>query len=315
MTTSKPLLIREMRAHLALQYSVLQSHGIVEYARWHQRMMTAWLKNAGGRHAYRELTESQLRATRRSDTVFVFGSGYSLNDITQAEWAHVAKHDTLGFTKFIFQNWVPVRYHLIRGAIESMDGSRNIVAYAEHYAKALRENQRFDDAILILQGEYLAQFANTLVGWNLLPKGARTFRFHTARSDGLPSREFGSGLRHAAGTLSDAVNFAYAMGWKEVVLTGVDLYDSRYFWLPPDRTENPRIWAGDHAPSVYGDRGIRFDQNHSTIANGIIGIMDAWSRKMAADGVRLSVYNPRSLLAQVLPLYEKPAAPLEPRPA
>ena len=44
------------------------------------------------------------------------------------------------------------------------------------------------------------------------------------------------GLRHIAGTLSDAVNCAFCLGWRHIVLVGVDLYDSRYFYLPPDQT-------------------------------------------------------------------------------
>ena len=39
------------------------------------------------------------------------------------------------------------------------------------------------------------------------------------------------GLRHVGGTLSDAVNAAACLGWTHIVLAGVDLYDSRYFWL------------------------------------------------------------------------------------
>jgi len=35
--------------------------------------------------------------------------------------------------------------------------------------------------------------------------------------------------------------------------------------------------------------------------------MGAWAEHLAKDGVRLSVYNPRSLLTKTLPLYERPA--------
>ena len=58
-------------------------------------------------------------------------------------------------------------------------------------------------------------------------------------------------------------------GWRHIVLVGVD--DSRYFWAPPDSTGR-------------------------------------WARLLAAGGVTLSVYNPRSLLRDVTSVYERPRA-------
>ncbi len=60
------------------------------------------------------------------------------------------------------------------------------------------------------------------------------------------------------GTLVDAVNVAYCLGWKEIVLVGIDLYDSRYYWLPPDKTltydpVDNRVVVGD-VNSMRGNR-------------------------------------------------------------
>ena len=54
---------------------------------------------------------------RRSETVFVFGSGYSLNEISDAEWQHIAAHDVFGFNAFYHQRWVPANFHLLRGGL------------------------------------------------------------------------------------------------------------------------------------------------------------------------------------------------------
>ena len=63
--------------------------------------LTAVLMNARGRRRYRELSESELRATRTSDTVFIFGSGASLKDLTVDEWSAIAAEaNTISFREF-----------------------------------------------------------------------------------------------------------------------------------------------------------------------------------------------------------------------
>ena len=69
---------------------------------------------SGTARAYRALTEEELRRTRKSDTVFIFGSGYSLNDIPPEQWREIERHDTLGFNWFVHQRFVRCDYQLIR---------------------------------------------------------------------------------------------------------------------------------------------------------------------------------------------------------
>src|SRR5262249_15937731 len=63
---------------------------------------------------YHFLSEDELRATRKSDTVFIFGSGASLNDISTDEWRAIEAHDTMGFNWFVRETIVRCDYHLMR---------------------------------------------------------------------------------------------------------------------------------------------------------------------------------------------------------
>ena len=87
------------------------------------------------------------------------------------------------------------------------------------------------------------------------------------------------------------MNFAYLIGWKRIVLAGVDLYDRRYFWLDRD---TPR--------SVDVGRGAGVDDTHDRLGSGIVAELARWAAFLADEGVELSVLNPRSLLADVLPV-------------
>jgi hypothetical protein len=249
------------------------------------------------------MTEAEVRATRRSDTVFIFGCGYSLNAITEEEWRHFVAHDVFGFNAFYYERWVPVRFHLLRGGLY---GELRWREYAGEVVEAIANNPLLRDTIFIMQEEYLASFTNQLIGYRMFPPVKGLLRYYTARDEGtLPTSSLADGVRHISGTLSDAVNCAFCLGWSSVVLVGVDLYDSRYFYLRPDQTATvDRVDARVAGASVNALRGNRYDDPHYTIQTGIVDLMAEWSRHFADRGVRLSVYNPRSLLARVLPVYE-----------
>jgi hypothetical protein len=241
----------------------------------------AYMRDAFGRRRYPELSVDELRATRRSDTVFVFGSGYSLNAITRSEWDAIARHDTVSFRAFPRQSFVRADYH-VSGEVDFLD----------EYAERLRDNPLYADTVLVLQEGWPAFNSNNLVGRGLLRDGARVFRYRrTARGRyAPPSRTFDAGLVHGFGSIISVTNFAYLMGWRTIVLAGVDLNDKRYFWLPPTETrsyEKPGITVG----SAF------------TGADDIVAMLGRWAELFAKEGTRLLAYNPQSLLCRVLPVF------------
>ena len=279
---------------------MLANRGVGDFLKWNALLVDAAARERLARSRYRVLSESQLLASRKTDTVFVFGSGGSLNAITPAQWARIAQHDTFGFTAFIYQKWVRVGYHLIRGGVE---GSLKWRAYAEDFCASLNANPNFDETILILQGEYFAMFANQILGYKMVRPHTRIFRYQTARGDGPPTRSFAEGIRHTTGTLCDSVNVAACMGWKRIVLAGVDLYDSSYYWMPPDKTIGIDE-SGLMVPADVNQRGHRYNETHNTARNGMVDLMGEWrSHLQREQGIELTVLNPRSLLAAVMPVY------------
>jgi hypothetical protein len=289
---------------LRTQWSVLRGRGPLFWARWNAILTSALLRDrVNRRRYYRVLDEDAVRAARRSETVFVFGSGYSVNEIADGEWAHFREHDVFTFNAFYHQSWIPAGFHILRGGI--YEAPLDWRPFAQEVEEKLAANPLYADTIYLMQDDYFGQFANQFVGYGLLPRGSRIFRYRTRRRWGPPTRSFREGIRHVVGTLDDAVNAAYLLGWKEIVLVGVDLYDSRYFWLAPDQTVSIDY---DRATTVAAEynvvRGQRYDELHSTARNGVVRLMSEWSEVLARDGVRLSVYNPRSLLAEHLPVYD-----------
>ena len=128
----------------------------------------------------------------------------------------------------------------------------------------------------------------------LLPENAPIYFYKTfsRKEDALPQSDLERGLIHYGGSLSDVVSLAYSMGYKKMVLVGVDLYDRRYFWTKDGETRKEDLW-----------RNASKDDTHNT-AKPIISLMKKWNEHFKENGIELFVYNPKSLLNEVLSVYK-----------
>jgi hypothetical protein len=252
-----------------------------------------WIRFQLNRRHYRIITEDELFATRRSDTLFIFGSGYSINDLTEDECRYFEQHDTLGFNWFVHQRLVRCDYHLIRGIPDTDFDAKLWKPQIRTYFSLIATNPYYRSTLFLVQTQFRAVNGNRAIGFRLLPTENKVYLWRTTRRrDYSPSLRLG--LAHAYSVLSECVNFGFLMGWKEIVLVGVDLYDRRYFWLAPDQTK-----------PLETRRNATFDQIHSTAARGVIGHFGRWAREFERHGVKLFVYNPRSLLAGTLSVYPR----------
>ena len=237
-----------------------------------------------------------LFADKRSDTVFIFGSGYSIKEMIAAEWQAIAQHDTMGFNWFHYQRAVRMDYHVVRESY-LVNTLAHLRAVARHYCDSIVGNRQYDGTKFVVQKEWRASTGNLIVGEGLLPDDRPICRFRTKVRGryAAPSRSIEEGLVHGPGTLIDTINLAIIGGWKRIVLVGVDLYDRRYFWLGPDEGNRGREDAA---------LGVRAP--HNTVRNNIVDYIDAWQVLLKAEGKSMFVYNPRSLLSAVLPVFEMP---------
>ena len=242
---------------------------------------------------YAYLSSDELRQTKSSDTLFIFGSGFSLNAISAREWQHFESADTLSFNQFIRQDFVNLDYYLIReiGGIDHQNTGLSNRAY-DHFRERVR-GPRFKETVYLLQKDLLGEVSIEVQHRFLLPKGARIWLYRTfsRKQNALPSNNLDRGVIHTGGTISDAVSWGYGMGYKSIVLVGVDLFDRRYFWLNEDETRvEDTLRAADHT-EVHGTAQV------------VVDLMKRWTEFLKERGVSLTVYNPQSLLAEVMDVY------------
>lgn len=254
----------------------------------------AWLADRKNRSRYERLDESQLRHLVRSETCFVFGCGRSLVDISPAEWQAISRHNTIGFNYFIRSGFVPVDFHLV-GEMASYNDRDPAIwrPVVQEYAKLIEENPCYSKTVLGLQEGLSALQSNRLAASAALRPERRVFRYRRIARGAVrpPSTSLATGLVHGAGSLVGCVNLAVILGFREVVLAGVDLYDRRVFW------------ASDNAGALDAESlGAPDGEERHATADAMVEYLGDWGPRLAARGVTLSVYNPRSLLSRVLPV-------------
>jgi hypothetical protein len=270
--------LRELRLGAAIHAQHLKPGNIARFG-------SAYMRDGIARRRYRQLRADEL--PRRSDTAFVLGSGASVRDITAAEWEQIAAHATISFSEFQRQSFVRADYHLVGEVADVGVADRD--AALEQYAGLLRGNPLYAETVMVLQEGWLARDSNDLVGRGLLKPGTRTYRFRRVkRGVPAPPSERLPELVHGWNTSFDCTNLAVLLGFRRIVLVGIDLYDRHYFWL--DR--------GELRPNV--DTPV--DEPFPT-SKAVVDLYAGWRRVLEPRSVQLLVYNPRSLLTEALEVF------------
>lgn len=241
-----------------------------------------------------EVTSEEVFNRKRSDSLFIFGSGYSINDLTAAEIEIFSQHDTLSFNWFIYQDFIRIDYHLIRELASNDRDSSIWKQEFAHYSGLLKKSPFYQNTLFVIQ---VSMSAVRLLANHCLPEEAAClFYYKCPVGTKYPNTDFKSGfggLVHGPSTLFDCMNFAYLFGWKKIILVGVDLYDRRHFWLKADETD-PRDVI----------RNKNYWDEHNTTREAIIWAK-RWRKYFQREGIQLSVYNPKSLLAKVVPIFRR----------
>jgi hypothetical protein len=224
-------------------------------------LLSPWmrLKRCGARHrrflelvhggiparAGRDITEFRVGDFKRSDTLFVLGSGGSINSLLPSHWEEIRKHDTLAFSFWLYHDFIPgcFCFEIPRSP-----------AHAEAlYALLHRRARDYATVPVIFNDVVQAQIRSPQ--WSEKIPFASFERFHALFNVGIPGRTVASlarwlALYHWTGvfhprealwylpkkraSLSMAVAFALLCNYRKVVLCGVDLNRPDYFYDAPE---------------------------------------------------------------------------------
>ena len=232
--------------------------------------------------------------------IVIFGSGSSINNISDREWTILNEnYDSIGFNHFYHCKKIKLTYYVIREfqtfepKIKYFNKRLKSIFNLKHFknvVKKIDENKNLKKTNFIYLNDYKSGTA--FIMYHLLKKKYRTLGFYSNlinREKVLPISENFKAIPHGKATLIDAINISYLLGYKKIILAGVDLYDRRYFFLNKDETRG-----------IDKLRGANFSDKHNT--SHLIDKMEKLSNEYNKKGISLFILNEKSLLNKNLPI-------------
>ena len=185
--------------------------------------------------------ELDLRAVKRSDILFILASGSSINEISLARWDAIARHDSIGFNFWPIHPFVPGMYLMEAIPKNSPQGMfeplcRIAHQRAKEYTNVVKVVTELRNAMPGMRFAGSEEWVGPLYALRTIPVAART------------ESEFAYGLSYLrskgvfdvvdrinivfkqASTLSSLIALAIRMQYRTIVLCGVDLNHSEYFY-------------------------------------------------------------------------------------
>ena len=198
-----------------------------------------------------------LGQLKTSDTVFVLGSGWSINDIVEERWRIIARHDSIGFNFWPVHAFVP-RIFVFESLLYEEEEERQfmfrmlkkvIEQRAEDYANTVKiVTEVQPPGLRQLATELCEEFRKNLYVGYTAPVIARTELELTAGLDYLRKRgEFEVSncvpwLFKYGGSVIAMLSLAVRMGYKRIVLCGIDLGMQDYFYHHRERYPESADW-------------------------------------------------------------------------
>jgi hypothetical protein len=257
----------------------------------------ARLRRAAGLEPFR-LAEARARKT--SDTLVVLGSGRSICRLGEEDWQRIGRdHDTLGLNFWMLHPFTPTFYQFEAGP--TPERTRQFEDFlAERSARMAGvlmiykdlERHRLD--LSRLPPETVASL-RVLNKVNLpVDDEARLVRMlGLCRRLGLTRRT--GLLLFARASIVQALSFGAEMGYRRIVLAGVDLNDTRYFW-----DEDPALsWFGNAQPGTT-HRTMDPAVGAVPVDRVVMAFRDRW---LAPAGIELCCGHATSALHPRLPAF------------
>ena len=187
----------------------------------------------------------QLKLRKKSDTIFILGTGSSINEISKREWSQISKSDTIGVNFFCLHKFIPKYLSFENSKLK--EKQRNIDLQFEF----LNEKALISGDLMFIERD--VSFLG-LIGLGdktscALRFPSRVLKFARCRVSAATEKQFNTRFRLIHKTLarfnlscllsvrSSVVSLAeicVRLGYRNIVFAGVDLNSIRYFYYEDD---------------------------------------------------------------------------------
>lgn len=254
------------------------------------------------------LDEVDLLQVKASDTLFVLGSGPSINRISAQRWNSIAAHDAVGFNWWLYHSFVPKFYFF---EVIEKDESNAFDAYlsladrrAADYSSTIKVAMEFHKPEMHTLDYLPPAFKSNLFAAHKTEAPARNeaelawaLRYLQDRRAFEVSGRFRSLLKYAA-SLTTMLVFGLRLGYKRIVLCGIDLKTADNFY------QDLRFYAESWRPTVIENRGSHNTDVPLTWRVPVTRAVAVFKEQLLDPaGVELYVETKDSALWPILPVF------------
>jgi hypothetical protein len=302
-----------MLYRLSLHFGIIESGILPKSAAakciWRWERYFRWLRTQARQAGFTVANRNNLIRYKTSDTLFILGSGPSINAISEEEWKVIAQHNSIGFNYFLAHPFVPTYYHMelrpedmemFRGCYsQRRDAYRNI-PFMINYHFIMDDFNSAD----------LDFIDNKLITVPRLYTDCRAEDvekiFHFNHKYVAPSDNYF--LLHYRGSLCLMISLGVLLGYKKIVLAGVDLKDSTYFYCDERYAcaatqalvRNRCQTSTETATTLHATADPSFIPSTVTI-DRVLQLLNEIALKKR--GIEFFVYNKKSLLHPTFPVW------------
>jgi len=263
------------------------------------------------KHNLKNISDLNVLDYKKSDTVFILGSGSSINRMSKNMWSNINQNDSIGINSWIIHDHISTFYlfemsrynDIAEKYIGLLKKRKDDLSNRPFIFKNMKKNV-FDKlefpknikANLYFANDYEIPIGDVL---NLDKAFSKLSNQITVFQDKEDESKFVTWKSRA--TISMAILFAYQLGYKNIVLCGIDLSNSSYFY-EENRSYYESIGRFIGQTGQYNGIHKTIDPAYSnvTIDKVIYKINDYILRK---NNVKLYIQNKSSALYPKIDLY------------
>jgi hypothetical protein len=258
-----------------------------------------------------EIIGEEFKKYKRSETLFILGSGPSINKLTRRDFDLIEESDSVGFNFWLVHDFVPTFYCFQHTKINDSVLYKLLEYRREVYVDVpfiVRGSLLTTDVDFCrsMHSRYLDQSAVYLLN---------EYPVHSTYSGNIPElleylRNLGL-LHHSIlaaftpklrGTLGLLLCLAYQMGYNKIVLCGIDMKDSRHFY---DASHYDGLRGIFELPKP-GASNIMTMEDRKYSPNTVSRYVKETARYMAKHGgVQVYVSDAESALSSILPIWQR----------
>jgi hypothetical protein len=250
-----------------------------------------------------EILNDSILKYKTSDTLFILGSGPSINKITSLQWDYIKKCNSIGFNFWLAHSFVPTYFMFQEAGVDMLNllqaryNSYNNIPFILRGSGIAKGKLDFNDPRLGLLRSNPVYFMNEYPIHSSCSISPDLLYEYVSALGFLNKGCISSFVPKWRSTVGLIMSFAYQMGYDTIVLCGCDMMSNDHFW-----DEEPELYINDAYKLPFANimQFVDKEVSHNTVPVYIM----SFSKWMKKNGnLHTYISNSQTILYPELDIY------------